>query len=205
MSTLLTGIYRLLGVKPIRTSPYHPQTDGLVERFNKTLKSMLRKTAVMEGKDWDKMLPYVLFAYREMPQASMGFSPIELLYDRRPLNILREMWEAPTKCSESIVSYVLMMRRRLNQMAELAKENLSRAQAHQKRWLLPPSLQFVGGNRQKHQHLVSWSKLPVSSSLVVPFTVVQKSSPANYTIEMPRWRKKTPYHPHQHVEEMEQA
>ena len=56
-SQLLAELYRLLGVKGIRTSPYHPQTDGLVERFNQTLKGMLRKTVQDEGKDWDKMIP----------------------------------------------------------------------------------------------------------------------------------------------------
>lgn len=40
------------------------------------LKSMLRKAMDKEGKDWDKLLPYLLFAYREMPQASTGFSPV---------------------------------------------------------------------------------------------------------------------------------
>ena len=70
MSQLLAEVYKLLRMKSIRTSPYHPQTDGLVERFNKTLKAMLRKTAISEGKDWDKLIPYVLFAYREVPHAS---------------------------------------------------------------------------------------------------------------------------------------
>lgn len=41
---------------------------------------MLRKVADNEGKDWDKLLPYILFTYREVPQASMRFSPFELLY-----------------------------------------------------------------------------------------------------------------------------
>ena len=44
-----------------------------------------------EGKDWDKLLPYVLFAYREVPQTSTGFSPFELLYEqsvRGPLSVL---------------------------------------------------------------------------------------------------------------------
>ena len=89
-SRLLKELYH------IHTSPYHPQTDSLVERFDRTLKTMLRKTAVDEGKDWDRVLPYVLFAYREVPQSSTGFSPFELLYGwalRGPLDVLKETWE----------------------------------------------------------------------------------------------------------------
>ena len=89
-SQLLAELYRMLRVKPIKTTPYHPQTDGLVERFNQTLKSMLRRVSVQGGTDWDKLLPYVLFAYREVAQSSTGFSPFELLYGREvrgPLDV----------------------------------------------------------------------------------------------------------------------
>lgn len=51
MSQLLAELYRMLHVHSIRTSPYHLQTDGLVERFNQTLKSMLRKVVSKEGKE----------------------------------------------------------------------------------------------------------------------------------------------------------
>ena len=51
MSTLLQEIYQTLHIKRIRTTPYHPQTDGLVERFNGTLKSMLRKLTSRTQKD----------------------------------------------------------------------------------------------------------------------------------------------------------
>lgn len=66
----------------VSLSPYHPQTDGLVERFNQTLKVMLWKAAADDGKDWDKLVPYLLFAYQEVPQTSTGFFPFELLYGR---------------------------------------------------------------------------------------------------------------------------
>ena len=92
-SQLLVELYNMLHVQPIRTTPFHPQMDRLVERFNQTLKLMLKKTLVKEGKDWDKLLPYLLFAYREVPQASTGFSPFEFLYGhsvRGPLDILSE-------------------------------------------------------------------------------------------------------------------
>ena len=100
-------VYRLLHIHSIRTSPYHPQTDGLVERFNQTLKSMVSKAVTTERKDWDKLIPYLLFAYCEVPQSSTGFSPFELVYGcavRGPLDILRESWEASHRSSESVVT-----------------------------------------------------------------------------------------------------
>ena len=69
LSLLLRQVYSLLGIKGIKTTPYHPQTDGLVERFNLTSKTMLRRFVSQTGKDWDEWLPYLLFAYREVPQA----------------------------------------------------------------------------------------------------------------------------------------
>jgi len=51
--------YNLLQIHLIRTSPYHPQTDALAKVFNKTLKSLLRKLVNKEGRDWDRLLPYV--------------------------------------------------------------------------------------------------------------------------------------------------
>ena len=115
-SKLLAELYRLLHVHPIRKSAYHPQTDGLVERFNQTLKAMLKKTATEEGKDWDKLLPYLLFAYREVPHASTGFSPFELLYGRDvrgPLDVLQETWESSEECDENVVLHVMSMRKKL--------------------------------------------------------------------------------------------
>ena len=94
VSELLNQLSSLLRIRRIKTSPYHPQTDGLVERFNDTLKRMLRWFIKAPGA-WDELLPYLLFSYREMPQVSTGFSPFELLYGRHvrgPLDVLREAW-----------------------------------------------------------------------------------------------------------------
>ena len=93
MLQLLRELYNLLNICPIHTSPYHPQMDALVERFNKTLKALLRKLVSKEGHDWDRLLPYVLFAYREVPQSTTGFSPFKLLYGREvqgPLDVLKD-------------------------------------------------------------------------------------------------------------------
>ncbi len=139
-SRLMGQLNRQLGITAIRTSPYHPQTDGLVERFNQTLKNMLRKFVADTGRDWDKWLPFVLFAYREVSQASTGFSPFELLYGwqvQGPLDLLRKSWEegSAAKTEErGIVQYVLEMRDRQEQYREQARENLQRKQQAQKQW-----------------------------------------------------------------------
>lgn len=102
-SWLMKLLHRQLGINPIQTRPYHPQTDGFVEKFNQTLKNMLRKFVSDTGKDWDKWLPFLLFAYREVPQASTGFSPFELVYGwsvQGPLDLLRKSWELPTASAE---------------------------------------------------------------------------------------------------------
>lgn len=79
MLGVLKEMCRLLHVTQLWTSVYHPQTDRLVERFNKTLKSMMRKMIDTDGKEWDQLLPYLLFSIREVPQSSTGFAPFELL------------------------------------------------------------------------------------------------------------------------------
>ena len=83
-SRLLKEVCKLMGVQKTNTTAYHPQTDGLVERFNRTLTDMLAKTVQRDGKNWDLKLPYVLFAYRSSPQESTQQSPFFLLYGRDP-------------------------------------------------------------------------------------------------------------------------
>ena len=84
LSGLMVEVRKLLGIRQVNTTAYHPQRDGLVERFNRTLISMLAKTVEKGGKDWDEHLPFVLFAYRASEQQSTCESPFFLLYGRDP-------------------------------------------------------------------------------------------------------------------------
>ena len=183
----ITTTSRNLHIHPIRTTPYHPQTDGLVERFNKTLKSMLRKAATQEGKDWDRLIPHLLFAYREVPQSSTGFSPFELLYGRKVRGPLEDAWENSQNTDESVISYVLTIRERL---AELVKENMEASQKLQKQWYdkKAKDRDLKGGD----QVLVL---LPTSSSKLLakwqgPYAVVKKTSKVNYLIDMHNKKKR---------------
>jgi hypothetical protein len=94
-SELMCEVNRLLSVRPSTTTPYHAMGIGLVENLNKTIKNALKKMTSERPKDWDRYLAPLLFAIRDVPQASTGFSPFELIYGhtvRGPMKILRELW-----------------------------------------------------------------------------------------------------------------
>ena len=81
-SKLFQEICRLLGLKKTRTTPLHPQSDGLVERANRTLANMLSKFVSEEQKDWDTYLPYLLMAYRSSVHSTTGHTPNKLVFGR---------------------------------------------------------------------------------------------------------------------------
>ena len=79
--------------------------------------------------DWDKYLPALLFAVREIPQESLGFSPFELLYGRNvrgPMQILRELWsvEETDEHARLTYQYVVDIRERLEKTCKLAQDNV---------------------------------------------------------------------------------
>ena len=80
LSHLMLGICKSLGITKLNTTSYHPECDGMVERFNRTLKAMLRKRAAQYGIQWDKHLPAVLWAYRNTPHDTTGEKPSFLLF-----------------------------------------------------------------------------------------------------------------------------
>ncbi|XP_047219374.1 uncharacterized protein LOC124867136 [Girardinichthys multiradiatus] len=198
MSKYLQQVYKLLGVKGIKTTPYHPQMDGLVERYNQTLKNMLRKFVSTTGADWDQWLPYLLFAYREVPQASTGFSPFKLLYGRQvrgPLDLLKDYWENPESAEENIVAYVVKMRQRLEEMTALAQECMRTAQQTQKRWYDQKSRERVLKPGQQVLLLLPTSDNKLLAKWHGPYEVTRQVGKVTYELFMPdRVKKHQTFH-----------
>jgi len=139
VSEVMQEVYRLFSIQHITSTPYHPQANGLVEKFNGTLKSMIKKLCLERPSDWDRYLEPALFAYRQVKQDSLGFSPFELLYSRTvrgPMTILRELWtkDMPNDEVQSTYQYVFDLRNRMEQTCQLVEESLGNAQVKAKKY-----------------------------------------------------------------------
>ena len=133
LSDLLHEVYVLLGIRKINTSAYHPQTDGLVERFNRTLTDMLAKTVDHCGRDWDRRIPYVLYAYRTCVQESTQESPFYLLYGRDARLPTEAALAKPRTCYQmDIDDFKTNLVCNLSDAWTLAHQNISKAQKKQK-------------------------------------------------------------------------
>ncbi|KAL8559309.1 hypothetical protein ACOMHN_060000 [Nucella lapillus] len=127
----------LLAIKGQYTTPYHAQCNGLVERFNGTLKRMLRSLVHDKPKQWDRWIPALLFAYREVPQSSTGFFPFEMLYGRKvrgPMRVLKDLWVQPERQEvKTAAEYVVDLRNKIAETCAVARENLGEAATKHKR------------------------------------------------------------------------
>ena len=79
-SELIEEICKLLEIRKSRTTPYHPQGNGMVKRFNRTLLDMLATTAHNHPSDWDLYIRKVCLAYNSSIHSSTGFSPFILMF-----------------------------------------------------------------------------------------------------------------------------
>ena len=84
-SQVITALCKRLGINKTRTTAYHPQGNGQVERFNRTLEAILSKVVADNQKDWDIHIPKALFAYRTALHESSGYSPFRVNFGRLPI------------------------------------------------------------------------------------------------------------------------
>ena len=131
-SKLVKEMCTLLGVRKTRTTPYHPQSDGQVERFNRTLTSMLSNYVAENHRDWDIHLSKVLMAYRSSEHETTKCTPYYLMFGREvrlPVDIM--FGRCPEEPAET-TEYVVHLRNALEQAHEKARQHLKAAQRRQK-------------------------------------------------------------------------
>ncbi|UYV79257.1 K02A2.6-like, partial [Cordylochernes scorpioides] len=87
-SNLMKEVMKMCKVKHCFTTSYHPQTNGLTERLNRTLINMISMYVNTDQKNWDEILPFITHAYNTTIQETTGYSPFFLLFGREPMSLL---------------------------------------------------------------------------------------------------------------------
>jgi hypothetical protein len=188
-SELFNKVCAMLEIDKSRTTPYHPQSDGLVERMNRTIEAMLSMFIAPGQRDWDDVLPYVMMAYRSAVQETTGYSPNQMMLGREaelPIDIVMGHPE------EGIIEgnqheYVDKMKEQMTWVHNMARGSIQLKSNHQKRNydLKARPLRYEVGN-------AVWLHNPARKKGVSPklsrpwegpFKVVKRLSDVTYRIQ----------------------
>ena len=139
-STVMREICNILGMKKTRTSPYHPQCDGLVERYNRTLLDMLATTTQNHPFDWEDQLPKVCMAYNTSVQASTGYTPFFLMFGRQARMPIDLMYGSGRKREVPTTQYATTMKKALEEAYRSVREKLTVSHARRKDTMIARSM-----------------------------------------------------------------
>ena len=189
-SAVVQKLCQLLGIHSTRTSAYHPEGNGQVERFNQTLEAMLAK--MINGSDqheWDLYLPKALMAYRTSLHEATGFTPYHLVFGHSPqfpIDVMLGRVSSPLV--QSYPQFVQQTHRFLKEAYNVAQQKLSR------QYLRRKGTHDSAGTASEFQiGDVVWLYTPVvkqgntkkfTSFWRGPYTVIDKSGPVNYTVQL---------------------
>ncbi len=179
----------LLGIKKTRTTVLHPQSEGMVERMNRTLEAQLSKFVDDHQRDWDEYIPLLLMAYRTAEHEATGYTPPKIMLGRNlrlPIDLL--CGRPDGEHAEQVSSYAHELQQKLEQVHEFARSRLKIASdrmklhydSHQEGYRLEPGDPVWLHNQQR--------KTGVTTKLVRPwkgpYKVVKRINDLVYRIKL---------------------
>jgi hypothetical protein len=188
------ALHQLFGTKLSISTAYHPQTDGQTERANRTLEQMLRHFVNYHQNDWDKLLPFVEFAYNDQQNASTKRTPFEANYGFHPIKPGSRQFLSNNPAANAMGLSVE------NIMKEI-KDKMTQAQIHQSE---------MANRRREHitfkvgdlvlvnaDHVLEdWEKQrptrKLGSKQIGPFRITEAISDTAYKVKLPRNMKAHP-------------
>jgi hypothetical protein len=194
---LFKEVCRLLDIDKDRTTPYHPQSDGFVERMNRTIEAMISMFVSPGQRDWDEYLPYIMMAYRSAVQDTTGYSPNLMMLGREvelPIDLV--LGTPPGEESSSTrIEYVKDMNEKMEMAHQVAREKIKMRSDKQKKYY---DLKVHGHRYDRGQFV--WlhnpaRKIGISPKLVRswegPYVVVKRMSDVTYRVQLnPRAKMK---------------
>ncbi len=182
MSKVLQSFYEKLAIQRISTSPYHPESNGKLERFHSTLKAVLRKS-IVQRIDWPNVLELALFFLRNLPHSRSGFTPYELTFLKptpHVLATLKSNWLS-TEDSTDLPRFLEDLDSNVSTLLQSLKGRLRDSVVEQRAQTECRTLRnFSVGD-------LVWKRIPgLHSSLEAswegPFVIKEKLSDVNYRI-----------------------
>ena len=191
-SKLMKKICSMLGIHHIKSSPYHPESNGCLERWHATLKGTLKKYPE-KHKDWDKVLKYILFTCRSAPHSNTGYSPLELVYGRQlrgPLDIVHAGWLEGDMSGGKAMDWLDSSKEKLALIWEVVVERESEAKMKRaERWdKHAKERSFTPGDQVLVRVVQPGGKL--GDHWDSPFEVSQKIGDITYRVAVPHKRGK---------------
>jgi len=195
MSELMQVFLTEFHISQIKSSIVHPQSQGAVERFHATLKNMLRALSDRYPQNWDSALPWVLFAYREVPVETLGLSPFELLFARSvkgPLAIVKHAWLSDDEleaAKPNVVEFVLDTRNRLRDAIEMANEHAAVERKKSKTWYDRNARLRTFEVGEKVLVMLPMQGKALNAKYCGPYEIVEQLGAVDYVVSTPDRRK----------------
>lgn len=193
-SHLFEQFVKELQVEHQMSSAYHPESQGALERFHQTIKSVLHTYCVGTGKEWVDGLPLLMLAIKSTVQESLGFSPAELVFGhtvRGPLKLVSEQFLSEVSPCVPISEYVNKFREHLHKAWEFAKLHLSETQAKMKTRYDRKSVARSFKPGDSVLVLLPVPKSPLHAHFAGPYVIEKKLSNTNYIVPTPDRRRKS--------------
>jgi len=134
-SELFLQLMKWMEIDKLRTTAYKPSTNGVVERFHRTLNSMLGKVTQENQRDWDERLPFVLAAYRATVHSSTGFTPNKVFLgreNRMPVDVVMGLPPEEVNGSQSIDEFVVRQQELAEDAFQLVRQHLGQNASRRK-------------------------------------------------------------------------
>jgi transposase InsO family protein len=132
-SNVVKEVCKILGIQKTSTTPYHPQSDGMIERYNRTLNSSIAMMVKKNQKDWDLKLPFAMFAYRSSVHGMIKQTPYYMCFGHEVKLPIDVMFGSPEEDQHEVSEFTSKLRHDLETVVQDARENMATQHRIQKR------------------------------------------------------------------------
>ena len=185
-SLVVAEVCKLLHIDKARTTPYHPQSDGLIERFNRTLLQMLATCTDTHPFDWEDYIKRVCMAYNVIKHSSTHHSPFFLMFERQAQLPNGVMCGTPEQGTHSIPQYVSKLSKVLGKLLQRPVDTLLFIRSDKRKFTTNKSMAIISALGIWFGCLTCCTTRnlqEVLQALTGPYQVVDEVSDNNYRIK----------------------